>query len=89
MPTWSEFLTIASAQGVRRRTSQLSLIDPQGRTLPVRYLERAGLPPVIHPQLDPSDRLQPALLGHLCRRLRIDPAPFGLSLDDLPPESWL
>jgi hypothetical protein len=89
MPTWSEFLAIAAAQGVRRKISRVSrVIDPQGNELPIQYLVKEGRPPLVHPQLRPRDRLTPTLLGHLCRRLDLDPSPFGLTLEQLPPHDW-
>jgi len=84
MPTWSEFLTIAAANGVRRRASKISVVDPDGKEIPIQYLVKEGYPPFIHPRLRPSDQLTPVLLGSLCRRFDIDPKPFGVSLADLP-----
>ena len=89
MPTWSAFLAIARAQGVRLRTSKGKLIDPHGDTSSIRYLIREGFPPLIHPQLQSSDRLTPTMLGYLCRRLEIDPSPLGISAEDLPSDDWL
>jgi hypothetical protein len=88
MPTWSEFLTIAGSNGVRQHTSTVRILDPHGNPLLVRYLSRSGEPEVIVPLLKSSDRLRPTLLASLCRRFEIDPSPFGLTLADLPPDTW-
>lgn len=56
--------------------------------MPIQYLVKDGRPPLVHPQLGPTERLTPTLPGHLCRRLNIDPSPFGVSLEQLPPYNW-
>lgn len=89
MPTMAEFLATARKQGVRRKIGKTRVVDPDGNELPIAYLSRKGYPPLIHPQLRPTETLTPIVLGNLCRRLGVDPSPLGFSLDDLPPDDML
>lgn len=88
MPTWAEFLKVARAQGVRLHTARTRIEGPHGKEPPIRYLKKGDGPAVIVPTLRPRDVLTPHLLSALCRTVPVDPAPFDLSLDELPPEEW-
>jgi len=88
LPSWSEFLYIANKQGVHIEEHDLKIEGPRGREPPVRYLQRPGGIKVIVPPLQLGDIIRENLLGSLCRQLDIDPTPLGISLEDLPPQSW-
>jgi hypothetical protein len=88
MPTWASFLRVADAQGVKLHRISPARAAAKGRRPPVRYLRRPGEAPLIVGEFADHEPLTPEYLSALCRRLRIDPAPFGLTLDDLPPADW-
>ncbi len=89
LPSWSEFLFVAKQQGIRIYENEIGITGPVGSEPPFRFLQRPGELEVIVPPLRLGEIMRESLLSGLCRRLRIDPTPLGISLDELPPQNWL
>jgi hypothetical protein len=82
-PTLAEFTQVLTgAFQCELRQLEGGLKDPAGQIHSVCYFERTvdgeRLQCVV--DAEPEDRLLPSVVRNLCRRLRIDPATFGLTL---------
>ncbi|MHB8485493.1 MAG: hypothetical protein ACYDCM_07165 [Candidatus Acidiferrales bacterium] len=84
MPTYAELKgRLQKEFGCKYAKAEGTLTDPQGNKHDVYYFERVVGDKTLRanaPDLKDDERVLWSVIRSLCARLKIDPAPFGLTL---------